>query len=42
MIEAILIALAVGTAIGAGIGWKAGRGYERLRPRAKDTKKKRK
>jgi len=40
MIEAILIALAIGAAVGAGIGWKAGRGYERLRPGRKEKKKK--
>jgi membrane protein DedA with SNARE-associated domain len=35
----ILITLAVGVIVGGGIGFKLGRGYERVRP-TKKTKKK--
>jgi hypothetical protein len=38
MIEVILISLGVGTGLGVFLGWKMGRGYERLRPNKKKRK----
>ena len=32
MITTILVAAGIGVVLGAGFGWKLGRGYERLRP----------
>ncbi|MEM9194564.1 MAG: hypothetical protein AAGF12_35630 [Myxococcota bacterium] len=35
----VLIALAIGAALGGLVGWKAGRGYERLRPGRRSKKR---
>jgi len=44
MITVVLVSAGIGVAIGASVGWKLGRGYERVRPRKRrktSTKKKR-
>lgn len=35
----VLIALGLGAALGGFLGWKAGRGYERLRPGRRKKRK---
>lgn len=40
MLTAILISLGLGAFAGAGLGWKLGRSYERMRPKTKGTKEK--
>jgi membrane protein DedA with SNARE-associated domain len=38
----ILASVAIGAALGIGVGWKLGRGFERVRPtKAKDKSKQR-
>ena len=39
MLTTIAISIGLGAFLGAGLGWKLGRGYERVRPRKKDPKK---
>jgi len=41
MITIILISAGVGALVGAGLGWKLGRGYEKIRPNKKDKKRSR-
>jgi hypothetical protein len=39
MTTMILVSMLVGAAVGGGVGWKLGRGYERIRPTKKDKRK---
>jgi membrane protein YqaA with SNARE-associated domain len=40
MTTIIISALVAGVVLGGGLGWKLGRGYERMRPQKKTKKKK--
>ena len=39
MLTTIAISLGLGALLGTGLGWKLGRGYERVRPQRKAAKK---
>ena len=41
MMTAILVSLGLGAVLGASLGWKMGRGYERMRPAKKKESKRR-